>query len=279
MDTNTNIDSQNSPRKAKVVAGVVLLAVGASLLLKQLDFFFLPSWIFSFPMWIIAAGLYFGAQNNFRNSIWVVVVVLGVILLLGNIFPRFDSQAVIWPGMLITVGVWMIVRRNQTPHWDKKSWKKKWQHSKYDFTVQQPAAAEKPLADFGTAADADTTNTQSQPFYSGDEHLDAVSIFGSVNKTIYSKNFQGGEIVNVFGGSEIDLTQSDINGRVYIEVTQVFGGVKMIVPSHWTVVSDVAAVFAGFDDKRVRTAVPQDANKILVIKGTSIFAGVDVRSY
>ena len=53
----------------------------------------------------------------------------------------------------------------------------------------------------------------------------------------------------------------------------------MIVPSHWTVVSDVAAVFSGFDDKRVRTAVPQDPNKVLVLKGISIFAGVDIRSY
>jgi len=277
MDTNPNIDHQNSPRRGKVLAGIILLAVGASLLFRQFDFFFFPSWIFSGPMWIIAMGLYFGANNNFRNSVWVLVVVVGFILLLGNIFPQFDSNAVIWPGMLITVGIWMILRRNQTTHWDKKSWKKKWESSKYDFNVQQPLSTEKPLADFSAAADAGTNATQ--PLYSGDEHLDAVSIFGSVKKTIYSKNFQGGEIVNVFGGAEIDLTQSDINGRVYIDVTQVFGGVKMIVPSHWTVVSDVAAVFAGFDDKRVRTATPQDANKILVIKGTSIFAGVDVRSY
>jgi predicted membrane protein len=278
MDTNPNIDHQAGENKGKVLAGIILLCIGASWLLREFNFFFFPGWLLSWPMWLIVGGIYVGAKNNFRNSSWLVAVVIGVIFLLGKAIPGFHAGAVIWPGVLITVGIWMIIRRNQTTHWDKKSWKKKWESSKYDFNVPQPADAEKPIVDF-SSAESNTNTTQSQPIYSGDEHLDAVSIFGSVKKTIYSKNFQGGEIVNVFGGAEIDLTQSDINGRIYVDVTQVFGGVKMIVPSHWTVVSDVAAVFAGFDDKRVRTATPQDANKILVIKGTSIFAGVDVRSY
>ncbi len=278
MDTNPNIDHQGSANKGKVLAGIILLCIGASWLLKEFDFFFFPHWLLSWPMWLIVGGLYLGGKNNFRNSSWVFAVAIGAVFLLGEAIPGLDAGAIVWPGMLITFGIWMIVRRNQTTHWDKKSWKNKWESSKYDFNVQQPISAE-PVTDFNTATDTNTAGTQSQPFYSGDEHLEAISIFGSVKKTIYSKNFQGGEVVNVFGGAEIDLTQADIIGRVYIDVTQVFGGVKMIVPSHWTVVSDVAAVFAGFDDKRVRTAVPQDANKVLVIKGTSIFAGVDVRSY
>jgi predicted membrane protein len=83
----------------------------------------------------------------------------------------------------------------------------------------------------------------------------------------------------VFGGSELDFTQADINGRVYIDITQIFGGTKIIVPSHWMVISDVASVFAGFDDKRIRTSAPLDNTKILVFKGTSIFGGIDIRSY
>ncbi|PJJ80111.1 LiaF transmembrane domain-containing protein [Mucilaginibacter auburnensis] len=280
MDTNTNIHSQNGPGKGKVVGGVILLALGAILLLKQLDLFFFPHWIFSGPMWIIGAGLYFGANSNFKKPIWLLVISFGCITLLGEIFPGFDSSDIVWPAILIIVGVWMILRRNKkAATWDKHAWKSKWENSKYDFNVDQPSAAKEPIADFNADAEPGFVNPQGQPFYAGDEHLDAVAIFGSVKKTIYSKNFQGGEIVNVFGGAEIDFTQADISGRVYIDVTQVFGGVKMIVPAHWTVVSDVAAVFAGFDDKRVRNTIPQDANKILVVKGTSIFAGVDIRSY
>jgi len=113
----------------------------------------------------------------------------------------------------------------------------------------------------------------------GDDYLDAVSIFGGVKKMILSKNFKGGEIVNVFGGAELDFTQADINGRVIIDITQIFGGTKIIVPANWQVVSDLAAVFASVDDKRIKTMATADSNKILVLKGVSIFAGVDIRSY
>jgi predicted membrane protein len=109
--------------------------------------------------------------------------------------------------------------------------------------------------------------------------LDTVSVFGSVKKTVLSKNFRGGEIVNVFGGAELDFTQADINGKVIIDITQIFGGVKMIVPPHWQVVPDIAAVFAGIEDKRMKSTASVGSEKVLVLKGVSIFAGVDIRSY
>jgi predicted membrane protein len=116
----------------------------------------------------------------------------------------------------------------------------------------------------------------------GDDVLDSVSIFGGVKKSILSKEFKGGEIVNIFGGAELDFTQADINGIVVIDITQIFGGVKLIVPPHWQVTSDIAAIFSGFDDKRFNKhnlQSPPNNNKLLVLKGTSIFAGVDIRSY
>ncbi|RYZ97090.1 MAG: hypothetical protein EOP47_22510, partial [Sphingobacteriaceae bacterium] len=111
------------------------------------------------------------------------------------------------------------------------------------------------------------------------DYIDAVSIFGGVKKTILSKDFKGGDIVNIFGGVELDFTQANINGQVVIDITQFFGGIKIIVPPHWKVVSDLAAVFASVDDKRLRTSAPIDGEKLLILKGTSFFAGVDIRSY
>jgi len=64
-----------------------------------------------------------------------------------------------------------------------------------------------------------------------------------------------------------------------IDVTQVFGGIKMIVPPHWQVVPDLAAVFAGIDDKRMKSTATPGSDKVLVLKGVSIFAGVDIRSF
>ena len=113
----------------------------------------------------------------------------------------------------------------------------------------------------------------------GDDYLDTVSVFGGVKKTILSKDFKGGEVVNIFGGAELDFTQADITGRVILDITQIFGGTKIIIPSHWQVVSDIAAVFGSIDDKRMRSTAAPNSEKILVLKGVSIFAGVDIRSY
>ena len=85
--------------------------------------------------------------------------------------------------------------------------------------------------------------------------------------------------MNIFGGAELDFTQADISGRVVIDITQIFGGTKIIVPANWQVVSELAAVFASVDDKRIRTTTGADSGKILVLKGVSIFAGVEVKSY
>jgi predicted membrane protein len=286
MDNNDINTEHHGPTRGKVIAGIILLVVGASLLLKQIDVFTPVSWLFSWPMWLIVWGIYTGGKHNFRNnSSWIFMILIGGYFLLDRIIPSFDAGAFFWPAMLIAAGVFFLLRRNNHPHdyWDKKEWKRKWDAGKYNFNNPNPVNPNEPVVDYTvggtTEGEQSTSSSQQGTRYTGDEHLDALSVFGSVKKTIYSKNFQGGEIVNIFGGAELDLTQADINGRVYIDITQVFGGVKMVVPSHWTIVSDMASVFAGFDDKRVRTTAPLDNTKILVLKGISIFAGVDIRSY
>jgi predicted membrane protein len=61
-------------------------------------------------------------------------------------------------------------------------------------------------------------------------------------------------------------------------VVQVFGGTKIIVPANWTVHSEMVAIFGGIEDKRP----PQlnvAAEKVLVIVGTSLFGGIDIKSF
>jgi predicted membrane protein len=278
---SNNINDLNHTPKNKVFAGVILLAVGAVLLVKQLNFFFFPDWLISWPMLLIVWGLYSGAKHNFRKPIWFILIIVGLGFLADDAFPDFDMGAVVWPVILISFGLWIIMKRNRadnvvrdTDYWDKK-------YKASPYTVNPPETE---------YTDAEYTTTSSIPpvtdplgsgatFSSHDDVLDAVAVFGGVNKTILSKNFRGGEIVNVFGGTEIDFTQADINGRVVIEITQVFGGTKIIVPANWHVVPDLSAVFAGIDDKRIKNAQSQNSNKVLVLKGVSIFAGVDIRSY
>ncbi|NOW97668.1 LiaI-LiaF-like domain-containing protein [Mucilaginibacter sp. SG564] len=282
---NNDIEHTTNPNKGKAMAGVILLAVGGVLLLRQFADFLIPDWIFSWPMWIIACGLYFGAKHNFRKASWSIMIILGIIFLLNDNIGNADR--IVWPIAIIGFGIWLILRRGRHNEWERNTkdgkWSKqdgKWskQAANFDFGKNDPEAADYAIKDGDDVPPKDPNNP---PFgyHNGDDYLDAVSIFGGVNKTILSKNFKGGEIVNIFGGAELDFTQADISGRVYIDITQVFGGTKIIVPSNWQVVSDLAAVFAGVDDKRIRSTASPNNDKILVLKGTSIFAGVDIRSY
>ena len=268
MDNDINCEN-NKPRNNKALAGIILLVVGLVLLVHQLDLFFFPGWLISWPMGLIAIGVYNGAKHQFRNSGWLIMVLIGVIWLSNDMFPHYDASRITWPLCIIIFGLWMILRRGN-----------KWDKHKADWDRWQSQTQAPPSTDPNASFDADQAKTEYKYKNSyGDDYLDAVSVFGGVKKTILAKDFKGGEIVNIFGGAELDLTQADINGRVVLDITQIFGGTKIVVPSNWQVVSDIAAVFASVDDKRIRSTAASGNDKILVLKGVSIFAGIDIRSY
>ncbi|MFI5138944.1 MAG: hypothetical protein ACHQIM_14060, partial [Sphingobacteriales bacterium] len=222
--------------------------------------------------WLIGWGLFAGAKNNFHKPASFILLGLGGIFLVTENIPH--SGNVFWPLAIIAFGLWMILRRHSS--FDKDYWDKRYSH-KWDWRTHTGYNPNEP----GAAGASSTVPPNGPSGYPplGDDYLDAVSVFGGVKKTILSKDFKGGEIVNIFGGAELDFTQADINGRVIVDFTQVFGGTKIIVPSHWQVVSDLAAVFAGVDDKRIKSTAMPNSDKILVLKGVSIFAGIDIRSF
>jgi predicted membrane protein len=84
-------------------------------------------------------------------------------------------------------------------------------------------------------------------------------------------------VVNIFGGTELDLSQADIQGTVVIDNTNIFGGMKITVPANWEVRTEMTSIMGGTDDKRTTREI--DQNKVLVLTGVCIFGGVDVRSY
>ena len=115
--------------------------------------------------------------------------------------------------------------------------------------------------------------------WSDEDFVDSTSIFGGTKKNIFSKNFKGGDLVNIFGGADIDLSQADFTGTAVIEVTFIFGGTKLIVPSNWAVKSEAVVIFGSVEDKRKMQTISENPDKVLLIKGTIIFGGVDIKSY
>lgn len=235
-------------RLGRIMGGFIIVGVGLVFLFKQLGYY-IPEWVFTWEMVLITLGVYIGAKHLFRHRSWLIMVLIGSIFIIDDIIPGAVISDYLWPILIICVGLFVILipRRRFGPQCKrKKKWEKHYEH------FEQSALTE--------------------------DRIDSVSVFGGVKKNIISKDFKGGGIVCVFGGAEINLSQSDINGKIELEITQVFGGTKLIIPAHWQVQSDIAVVFSGIDDKRSMEK-DTDPNKILVLKGTSVFAGIEIKNY
>jgi predicted membrane protein len=113
------------------------------------------------------------------------------------------------------------------------------------------------------------------------DYIDDVSILSSGRKTISSQNFKGGKTTVVLGGSVIDLHEANLaEGTNSLEVVAIFGGVEIILPRDWKVIENVTAIFGGVDDKRyVNPNQVYESNKVLVIRGTVLFGGCEIKTY
>jgi predicted membrane protein len=242
---NTKPEPYNNvrpPNRGRALGGLIIVIIGLVLLAKQFGVHF-PDWFFTWPMILITVGVYVGFRHSFRNPGWMIPTGIGVMFLIEQLVPEVELKQYIWPIAIIAIGLFMIFRpRGNRRHGDY--WKQRYNES---------------LADSG---------------------FESVTIFGGDKKQIISKDFKGGESVCAFGGVEINLSQADINGRAEIEVVQIFGGTKIIVPPHWKIQTDeLVCVFGSLEDKRQVTGGTVDAEKVLILKGTCIFGGIDLRSF
>lgn len=109
------------------------------------------------------------------------------------------------------------------------------------------------------------------------DYLDEIAVFGGRSLSVASDNFQGGKITSIFGGSKINLRYSNPVPGCTIDVANIFGGSKIIVPDDWNVKIEVVSIFGGFDDKRDAAAISRtNTGKVVVIKGSCIFGGCEL---
>jgi len=229
--------------------GAAILAFGSFLLFDRLDILYFPRWVFSWYTFLIVLGFIVGIRKNFEGIGWLVMILIGTFFMLDNIpgFP-YDLHEYAFPIGVITVGIFILGR-----------------------SVLGSASRESKKARWG---DGVITSDDG-----GEDYFDLTTIFGGNKRKVFSKNFKGGETTCLFGGAELDLSQADINGTVVIDVTQLFGGVKLVIPSNWELKSDLTAILGGVDDKRNAPQGGYTAGKKLILTGFVMFGGVDIKSY
>jgi len=236
-------------------SGLLLLTVGGLLLAKQAGAY-IPGWLFHWHMLLIGIGLMISFKSNFKNAGGLIMIIVGVAFLLNDIIPDANMQNFIWPGIFIVAGLLFIFKprtpKNLSSDWD--DWKQKKKDDMQTFTT---IPGEEEIG----------------------EYIDINSVFGGVKKIILSKNFKGGEINAFMGGAEINLLQADIKGSVHLDVNNVFGGTKLILPSNWDIKNEITAVFGGVEDKRSINLPMPDPSKTIVLTGSCVFGGIEIKNF
>lgn len=229
------------------IAAILLIIAGGLLFLDTFDIvnFSVKNIIFNWKTILIIIGVIILFSSEQRTTGYILIG-LGVVFWLPSLFD-FDIRLyqVFWPLVLIGVGLVILTRRNV--------------HGKMGLRRRSSLNSDGTL---------DT------------DYIDDVSIFGGGVKRYSSQNLKGGNITAIFGGSEIDVTQSKMSGDgTVVDVFTMFGGTKFIVPGSWQVKSEAVSLFGGFTDKRHIKPSEEVTEKVLLIKGLVLFGGVEIKNY
>ncbi len=107
--------------------------------------------------------------------------------------------------------------------------------------------------------------------------IEDVAVFSGADKIVNTKNFKGGSLTAVFGGSNVDMTMAGMDKEsVAIDIFYMFGGSKIRVPKNWNVDVRVTNIFGGMSDKRIISESDSHSQNTLIIKGMVIFGGAEI---
>ncbi len=250
--------SKQNPTRSRdnnILLGVIVMIIGFGLLLRKIDFILFPHWLFSWEVLVIIIGVLVGVRKQFQGVGWLIIVLVGSFFLIDELPGMYWIRQYSLPLGIIIIGIFLVFRSA--------------------LTRSSQASTNQPYNRAGDAAGASTD--EKAPHTGGDDYLNLTTVFGNIEKRVLSKDFRGGQSTVIFGGTELDFTNADINGVVVLDMVQVFGGVEIKVPANWDIKSEMTAIFGGIEDKRSTTSI--NADKQLVLKGTCLFGGVEIRSY
>ncbi|MBI9066064.1 MAG: hypothetical protein JEZ09_02150 [Salinivirgaceae bacterium] len=227
------------------IMGIFLVGLGVVFLLDRLHI--IPNYWRNIIISWQALLIFIGIINLFKNHArfpGFILILVGTTFLIPEIIDiPFETRQLIWPIILIGVGL-MIVFKTRN--------------------LKVPRVL---------SSDSETIN--------GAEKIDEVAIFGGGKRVITSQNLKGGNITAIFGGIELDLTEAELADDIAVlEVACIFGGTTIITKPEWDVQVQVASILGGFTDKRkMYKRDTGTQTKTLIIKGAAIFGGGEVKSY
>ncbi len=232
--------THRSSNSGRLLFGLILLVLGSMMIARHFHWldYDVYNIVFSWQMLLIAIGS-IGLLNSRHNASNYILIFIGLFFMLTKIPDlHFDARRLFWPFIFIFMGLLILTRHG-------KYRGKHWQFNRK-----------------GTSSD----------------FLDDTVVFGGGRINMTTKEFKGGRITSIFGGSEYNFHQAELaDGENVLDVFHVFGGSKLLIPPDWNVKIDVMAIFGGYSDKRINIA-DANSNKQLYIKGMVIFGGGEIKT-
>jgi len=245
MENQMNKPARNSETPNRFIIGILLITAGLILMVRKSAVLpepldhFIDDIIFSWQMLLVVIGV-ISLTGSENKTPGIVLIAVGGFFMIPELFTDFfRSFNFFWPALFIVIGVVLLVNSKR----------------------------------LGKTLNFSTSNKA--------DYIDYTNIFSGAERQLITENFQGGKITSIFGGGEVDLTRSSLApGENVIEITCIFGGTTIIVPESWNIILDVTPILGGFSDSRkIRGDVMKDNTRSLVIRGTVIFGGGEIKSY
>jgi len=249
----------------KIVAGVIIMMVGAFLLLNKMDFFIPEVYhiVISWQMLLIAIGIVLLVDKPAdHKTAGLVLIVIGSLFLLPKVFPLFSVSGFIIPVIIIAIGISFIIkattRKDENKDYetwcgDHPEWNGHYRNFEKNITTKNGELVHKEYA-----------------------------FSGSKEKWTQDK-LKNVFIEATFSGVELDFTQAeladDIKVAACIKVKSVFSGVILYVPDDWNIMVHKSGAFGGFSDKRPNRVLQVSGEKSVILEVESVFGGVEIRCY
>ncbi len=221
--------------------GLFFILIGLGWMMKKMGLELAPAWLLSWPSALILLGLFITIKQRFRGAAGYITLVIGAFFLARNEFGfPYNLGMLFWPAILILIGAAILFKpRKKNDHF------------------------------CGSVQEENIDRSK----------LDVSSVFCGSKKRVLSKEFEGGRISAIFGGAELNLSHADFTKEAILDVSSVFGGLKIIVPSNWEVKTELSTVAAGIEDKRYIPPMEHSPEKTLLLTGSITFGGIEIVSH
>ena len=226
---------------SQLIFGLVIITIGTLLLLDQFGMVNAGDFFQFFPSLFILLGIWQLVNNGFNHWVGPAIMIGIASVVQLSALGVLESGAVwrLWPLALIAMGASILLRQSDG------------------------------------GSDVVIANGNERKDSRG--RFNIFAMFGGAERQMTSQDFRGGDVTVMFGGAEIDLSQSQvINRPAVINTFVMFGGLGITASPDQLIELRATAIFGGAGDNRKQRKQLPDEQPDYIVQGFVMFGGLEI---